>query len=269
MHPFTFNDIFLAPPLLDSMSNNQYGTFVQISHDTIKLIKNQLYHAVIRKWGSSGRIHFVSPIRIIDCRINWLRPNGHAAPSCDLDSFIYNNSDTWILHTSRNNKDSEYFGTIELKTHQRLHAAEDMRRVARLRLYKIMIQWTYDKLSTLARNAGLSDPIARITSSMKHPEAFESAMRTYPNMYTLPAVYVDHIVAFITNNDGQTKLKNHDLTAAGYAFSRAMFKLMRARLIVLLRRLTRQKDTARMIVCMVYKWRCSNLYQLESNCNAI
>lgn len=235
-----FDDIFHAPPD-GSMSNNERGLFIPLDMKAISMIKDELFHIVIQCDPVYDVITFPPPIAV--CCGGAIRRMGSIAVSIPtFEKFLSENPDLWILHTSRNMSGGIYYATTELNSHLPIRIAEDKRRKARGCMYKIMIHWTLDMLHTLAHRAG-------VAMSSCVGLACINALQTPSGDSTY---FMTDILVWLADNDGQGKFISTEAAYAGYKLTRSMFTLMRARLIVMLCPLTRQKDTARMIICMAY-----------------
>jgi hypothetical protein len=243
-----FNDTFLAPlnkeTSLHPEYDNAYGRFIKLTRDVITCMQfSKRYYVVIGDdVQNGGLLELLSNLTLVSVRKYYM---GTFTETFSVDNFLLRYPNAWILSIARI-YGLGMMGLSEFNTHMVLSDAIHVRSITQCELYKLMIQWTHDRIAQLTKDEVVRD----CAQSLRHPEAFESACMA-PIWYNLANSYVLEIREWCNNNSSD--LGNKVRSVNSYPLVRAMFKLMRARLIVLLRRFT-QPDTARAIVCMVYKW---------------
>jgi len=244
-----FNDIFLAPwnkeTSLNPEYDNDYGRFIKLTRDIITRMQfSKKYYVVIGdNVQNGGLLQLLSNLTLVSVRKYYM---GTFSETYSIDNFLLRYPNARILDIARIYK-LGLMGLSELRTHMVLSDAMHVRKATQRDLYKLMIQWTHDKIAQLTK-APVIQECARL---LRHPEAFESACAA-PIWHNLANSYVLEIIEWCNNNSSD--LGNKVRSVNSYPLVRAMFKLMRARLIVILCRLTGQKDTARMIVSVAYPW---------------
>lgn len=168
-----FNDIFLAPwqkhTSLDPEYDNAYGRFIKLTPDIITRMQfsKRYYVAIGNDVQKGGLLELLSNLTLVIVRTYYM---GTFTETFSIDNFLLRYPNAWILDIARIYKLGQ-MGLSELRTHTVLSDAVHVRKTTQRELYKLMIQWTHDRIAQLTK-APIIQECARL---LRHPEAFESA----------------------------------------------------------------------------------------------